>query len=48
MRSLAKSMGCGPIGPITDANDLGPALKQAVEVVRAGEPALIDAVSQPR
>ncbi len=45
---LAKSLGLWSAGPITDANDLGPALKKAVEVVRAGEPALIDVVSQPR
>jgi acetolactate synthase-1/2/3 large subunit len=45
---LAKSLGLWSAGPITDPKDLGPALKNAVEVVKAGEPALIDVVSQPR
>jgi acetolactate synthase I/II/III large subunit len=35
-------------GPIKDPKDLGPALKKAVQVVKAGEPAMIDVVTQPR
>ena len=35
-------------GPITDPKDLGPAIKRALEVVKRGEPALIDVVTQPR
>jgi acetolactate synthase I/II/III large subunit len=46
--SLAKSMGVWGSGPITDPNELAPALKRAVEVVKAGEPALVDVVTQPR
>jgi thiamine pyrophosphate-dependent acetolactate synthase large subunit-like protein len=45
---LAQSMGWYAEGPITNPNDLGPALKRAVEVVKRGEPALIDSVTQPR
>ena len=45
---LARSMGLHGEGPITDPKDLGPALKRAVEVVRRGEPALVDVVTQPR
>ena len=45
---LAQSMGMYAIGPIEDPKDLTPALKRAVQVVKAGEPALIDAVTQPR
>jgi thiamine pyrophosphate-dependent acetolactate synthase large subunit-like protein len=45
---LAASMGLWSAGPITDAKDLAPALKKAVEVVKAGEPALVDVVTQPR
>jgi len=45
---LAQSMGMYAIGPIEDPNELGPALKRAVQVVKAGEPALVDAVVQPR
>jgi thiamine pyrophosphate-dependent acetolactate synthase large subunit-like protein len=45
---LAQSMGVWASGPITDPNELAPALKRAVEVVKAGEPALVDVVTQPR
>jgi acetolactate synthase-1/2/3 large subunit len=40
--------GVASFGPITDPNDLGPALKKAVAVVKRGEPALVDVVSQGR
>jgi acetolactate synthase I/II/III large subunit len=36
------------IGPIENPADLGPALKKAIDVVKRGEPALVDVVSQPR
>ena len=45
---LAQSMGMFAIGPIENPADLGPALARAVAVVKAGEPALVDVVSQPR
>ena len=45
---LAQSMGLWASGPIADPNELAPALERAVEVVRAGEPALVDVVTQPR
>jgi acetolactate synthase I/II/III large subunit len=45
---LAQSMGVHGEGPITDPKDLGPALKRAVEIVKRGEPALVDVVTQPR
>jgi acetolactate synthase-1/2/3 large subunit len=45
---LAQSMGMWAKGPITDPNDLGPALRQAIDIVKNGEPALIDVVCQPR
>jgi acetolactate synthase-1/2/3 large subunit len=45
---LAQSMGWWASGPISDPNDLAPALKRAVQVVKAGEPALVDVVTQPR
>ena len=35
-------------GPISDPKDLGPAIKRSIERVKAGEPALIDVVTQPR
>jgi len=46
--AMARSMGVHGEGPITDANDLAPALKRALEAVSRGEPALVDVVTQPR
>jgi acetolactate synthase-1/2/3 large subunit len=45
---LASSMGMWATGPVTDPNELSAALKKAVEVVKRGEPALVDVVCQPR
>jgi acetolactate synthase-1/2/3 large subunit len=45
---LAASMGVWSAGPITDPSELQPALKRALEVVKRGEPALVDVVCQPR
>ena len=45
---LAESMGWWARGPITDPADLGPAIKQAVAVVKSGQPALINVWTQPR
>jgi hypothetical protein len=35
-------------GPIENPADLAPALKKAIDVVKRGEPALVDVVTQPR
>jgi thiamine pyrophosphate-dependent acetolactate synthase large subunit-like protein len=45
---LAGSFGMWSAGPITDPKELAPALKRAVEVVKVGEPAMVDVVTQPR
>ena len=45
---LAQGMGLYAEGPITDPKDLGPALRRAIAVVKRGEPALLDVVTQPR
>ena len=45
---LAQSMGVYAEGPITDPKDLGAAIRRAVAVVKRGEPALVDVVTQPR
>jgi thiamine pyrophosphate-dependent acetolactate synthase large subunit-like protein len=45
---LAQSMGVYAEGPISDPNALGPAIGRALAVVRKGEPALLDVVTQPR
>ena len=45
---LAQSVGMYGEGPITNPNELGPALRRALAVVKKGEPALVDVVTQPR
>jgi len=45
---LAQSLGVHAEGPITDPKDLGPAIRRGLEVVKRGEPALIDTYTQPR
>jgi thiamine pyrophosphate-dependent acetolactate synthase large subunit-like protein len=45
---IAQGMGVASIGPITDANDLAPAIRRGIEVVKSGEPFLIDVVTQGR
>ncbi len=45
---LAQSMGWWAKGPIVDPADLGPAIKEAVAVVKSGQPALVNVVTQPR
>ena len=46
--TLARSMGWYAEGPIETPNDLEPALARATAVVKRGEPALVDVVTQPR
>ena len=46
--SIAKGYGLYAEGPISDPKELGPALKRAIARVKAGEPALLDVVTQPR
>ncbi len=45
---LAQAYGMYGEGPIDNPRDLGPALKRAIAVVKRGEPALVDVVTQPR
>jgi len=46
--TMAKGLGIASFGPITDPNDLAPTLKKAVAIVKAGEPVLVDVVTQGR
>ena len=46
--TVARGMGVHGEGPITNPNDLGPALARAIATVEKGEPALVDVVTQPR
>jgi thiamine pyrophosphate-dependent acetolactate synthase large subunit-like protein len=45
---LATSMGVFGQGPVSDPKDLAPAIRRAIEVVKRGEPALVDVLTQPR
>jgi thiamine pyrophosphate-dependent acetolactate synthase large subunit-like protein len=45
---LADAMGVAGIGPIEHPADLGPALKKGIDIVKRGEPVVIDVVMQPR
>ena len=45
---IAQGYGAVGIGPITDPNDLSQAFREGIAAVKAGQPALIDVVTQPR
>jgi acetolactate synthase I/II/III large subunit len=46
--TVARGMGVHGEGPITDPKDLAPALARAVDVVKNGETAVVDVVTDPR
>jgi acetolactate synthase-1/2/3 large subunit len=46
--SIAKAMGWYAEGPIERPGDVAPALKRAIERVKAGQPALLDTITQKR
>ena len=45
---MAESMGVASSGPISDPKDLASAISRGIQVVKRGEPYLIDVVTQPR
>jgi acetolactate synthase I/II/III large subunit len=45
---VAQGMGVYGEGPISDPKELGPAIKRALDVVKRGEPALVDVVTDGR
>jgi acetolactate synthase-1/2/3 large subunit len=45
---VAQGLGVHGEGPIENPADLAPALRRAIAVVKRGEPALVDVVTQPR
>jgi thiamine pyrophosphate-dependent acetolactate synthase large subunit-like protein len=45
---LAQGFGLHGEGPISDPTQLAAAIRRGIEVVKRGEPALIDVVTQPR
>ena len=46
--TVAKGLGVWTEGPIHDPNQVGPAIRRAIDVVDQGQPALLDVVCQPR
>ena len=46
--TMAKVYGVYGAGPISNPKDLGPAIRRAIDVVKRGEPALVDVLTQPR
>ena len=46
--TIARAMGVYGEGPITDPKDLAPALARAIAVVKGGETAVVDVVTDPR
>ena len=45
---MAETYGLTGIGPITDPKDMAAAFKRGIEIVKRGEPVMIDTVTQPR
>ena len=45
---IAQGMGVWAEGPITDPAKLGAALRRALDVIKKGQPALLDVICQPR
>jgi acetolactate synthase-1/2/3 large subunit len=46
--ALARSFGVHGEGPISEPGDLAPALSRAVAIVKSGQPALVDVITDPR
>ena len=46
--TVARGMGAHGEGPVVDPNDLAPALRRAIAAVKAGQPAVVDVVTDPR
>ena len=45
---LAQSMGVAAEGPISEPRDLAAAIRRGIQVVKGGDPYLIDVITQPR
>jgi acetolactate synthase-1/2/3 large subunit len=46
--TVARGFGAHGEGPVTNPNDLAPALERAIAAVKSGQPALVDVVTDPR
>ena len=45
---MAETYGLTGIGPISDPKDMAAAFKRGIEIVKRGEPVVIDTITQPR
>nr|TFG55646.1 MAG: thiamine pyrophosphate-binding protein [Hyphomicrobiales bacterium] len=45
---VARGLGLEGIGPVEDPGDLAAAIRRGIEVVKSGEPAVVDVIAQPR
>jgi thiamine pyrophosphate-dependent acetolactate synthase large subunit-like protein len=45
---MAETYGLTGIGPISDPKDMAAAFKRGIEIVKKGEPVVIDTITQPR
>jgi hypothetical protein len=48
LAAIARALSVEGFGPITEPDQVGPALDKAIEVVQGGRPAVVDVVTQPR
>ncbi|MGH7833622.1 MAG: thiamine pyrophosphate-binding protein [Candidatus Binatia bacterium] len=48
LAAIARALSVEGFGPITEPDQLGPALDKAIEIVQGGRPVVVDVVTQPR
>jgi acetolactate synthase I/II/III large subunit len=48
LAAIARALSVAGFGPITEPDQLGPTLDQAIAVVQGGKPAVVDVITQPR
>ena len=48
LTAIARALHVDGFGPITEPDQLGPALDKAIAIVESGKPAVVDVVTQPR
>src|SRR5713226_4255083 len=48
LAAIARALSVEGFGPITEPDQLGPALDKAIEIVEEGKPAVVDVITQPR
>ena len=48
LTAIARALHVDGFGPITEPDQLGPALDKAIAIVESGKPAVVDVITQPR